>query len=151
MHATLPDHPIPNAELSPPVIADILDRAAALIASDGLNTGDWWPDAHRCTWQPGMACDVAGSIGVASGHRVGAAIDYQVVGVDIYDPVRREHVDGVPHPAFAALMHHLHASEVEQVFRWSDDTPAGQVIERLRTCAAELLAGLPLEVGGPRR
>lgn len=138
MHATLPDHPIPKAELDPPAIADIIDRAALLITTSGLHAGDWWPDSFRQPWQPGMPCDVTGAIGVAAGYRVGAAIDYEVVGVTVYDPVRREHVEGTPHPAFAALMRHLAATEVEQVFRWSDDTPAGQTVERLRACAAEI-------------
>lgn len=143
MQLTLPARPIPEPELTPAAVADALDRAAVLIEQDGLYDGDWWPNAVVLPWEPGTPCDVTGAIGVACGYRAGSDIDYDVVGVSVYDPVHHVHVEQDPHPAFAAVMRHLSATEAEQVFRWSDDARANEVIERLRMCAAELRMRVP--------
>lgn len=113
-------------------IADILDRAADLIAQNGRHVGAYWEFAHRIAWQPTMECCAAGAIGVAMGLRSHADVDWFVV------PAVIDGGDEPPHPAFAALMRHLGFDAINDVFAWSDEHQPGEIARVMRECAKQL-------------
>lgn len=135
----LPTQPLTPAQLDPAGIADALDRAANLIQSNGLATGEYWECQLFATrWTEGRGCDVLGAIGVAVGYRDHWAVDEEIVGVDRYDPQLHAHILGTPHPVLAALITHLGVRLPLDVMNWSDQTSDRVVVEQLRACAAGL-------------
>ncbi len=108
--------------------ADILDRAADIIARDGLCQGEWWTDT-TLAWTPGTPCCAAGAIAVATG-------DTTIVGAFACWVAA--------HPAFLAFANHLgFVDQPGLVIQWSDDpirTPE-RVVRELRACAKNLRAG----------
>ncbi len=110
--------------------ADVLDRAADLIARDGLCQGAWWSETV-VRWTPGTPCCVAGAIAVASGDTT----------------IRDAFACWVAaHPAFLAFAAHLgYTDQPGLVIKWSDDpirTPE-RVVRELRDCAAKLRTPVP--------
>lgn len=135
---------LPTAPLDPDLlddrgIADALDRAAQLIADNGLTTGEYWEcSLFASSWTPGRGCDAIGAIGVATGHRDLTDIDGRIAGVDSYSPTRHAHVPGTVHPALTALMRHLGVDDPLDVMNWSDQATDRAVTQELRACAAAL-------------
>lgn len=122
----------PIAHDAPP--ADILDRAADIIAENGRHIGNYWEFAGDIGWQPTMACCAAGAIGIALGWTGIRDIEEHVVPCVILGS------DQPPHPAFTAVMTHLHLDCVNHVFRWSDEHQAEEIAAVMRECAADLRA-----------
>ena len=61
MAKTMPDTPI-TGDLSPAQVADLIDEAATLIESDGLEVGDYWTGALFQPYEPGMPCCTVGAL-----------------------------------------------------------------------------------------
>ncbi|MBW0131228.1 DUF6197 family protein [Pseudonocardia oceani] len=135
----LPTHPLTPAQLNPSGIADALDRAAHLIHTNGLATGEYWECQLFATrWTEGRGCDALGAIGVAVGYRDHLDIDRAIVGEDVYDPKAHAYATTGPHPVLAALMAHLGVRDPLDVMNWSDKAQDRAVVEALRACAAGL-------------
>lgn len=134
---------LPTAPLNPDLldeyaIADALDRAAHLIQTDGLATGEYWDcSLYGTCWTAGRGCCTVGAIAVAVGHRDLDAVDAQVAGVDSYDPDLGVVVHPV-HPVLAALMAHRDTGDPVDVMNWSDRATEREVLAELRACAATL-------------
>ncbi|MDN5918985.1 MAG: hypothetical protein L0I76_28480, partial [Pseudonocardia sp.] len=74
----------------------------------------------------------AAAIGVAAGYTRAADVEYCVAAID----TDGETAD--PHPAFLALMGWLGVKHPEDVFDWSDRTPAHGIVTGLRACASSI-------------
>lgn len=132
MNPTVLPRPVPDEMLTPDLIAQILDAAAALVAADGKSTGDLWPGAAHEDYLPGFPVCGAAAIGVAAGYTRAADVEYCVAAID----TDGETAD--PHPAFLALMGWLGVKHPEDVFDWSDRTPAHGIVTGLRACASSI-------------
>lgn len=125
--------PAPLAYDSPP--ADILDRAADIIAANGRHQGALWDLAGFVPWAPTMPCCAAAAIGIALGQHTVHNVQNWVIPSGI-----EGQQDQPPHPAFAALMAHLDAPTVQHVFAWSDEHEASEIAAAMRDCAAKIRA-----------
>jgi hypothetical protein len=135
----LPTTPLDPDLLDDRGIADALDRAAQLIADNGLTTGEYWTGSLFATsWTPGRGCCTVGAIGVATGHRDLNDIDGRIAGFEQYSPQRHVYVPGTVHPALLALMAHRGTDDPLDVMNWSDKTTDREVVQELRACAAHL-------------
>ena len=134
-----PDSPIP----------DILTAAADLLRVNGMDAAireipDYWENAHRLPWQPGMALDPTGALAVAMGVTTGRGVIRLLGHVDdtAADPRPAE-----LHPVFRALFQHLGIDPDDELavsrwFAWCDRQLCHQVIATYRACAAAL-RGVP--------
>lgn len=122
---------IPLAYTAPS--ADILDRAAEVIAANGRCIGSYFANGEE-EWWPGMACCVTAAIGIALG--LTDAWDIENAIVPAVAGEMREHEP--PHPAFAALMAHLEFDCINEVFEWSDDHQPHEISAQMRACAQAL-------------
>lgn len=145
---TTPTTVVPSEATTPPdqastavELADLLDQAAALIERDGLHRGDYWPAGIALPYAAGQPVDVVGALAVAAGITDAAEIDEQVIGTYRYNPVRHAAEEGVPHPVITVLRKHLGLPDIEELFAWSDNHGAAEVIVELRVCAAKLRIG----------
>lgn len=104
--------------------ADVLDRAADVIAEHGLCQGAWW--TGWVAWTPGTACCTGGAIAVATGCTTIR---------DAFAAWR------APHPAFVAFAEHLgYKHRQHRLIEWNDapERTAALVVQELRACAANL-------------
>lgn len=137
--------PAPTAEAPdftlPAVQAHFIDLAAAHIERYGLHQGAYWPTTFGDnglqiddSFGPGMPCCAVGAIAVALDVHEPLDVDTKILGHDPFAAAEQ------PHPVLAALMWALCATEVEQVFAWSDSARDDQVVARLRYTADQLRA-----------
>ncbi|MHA6626916.1 DUF6197 family protein [Pseudonocardia sichuanensis] len=139
MYDTLPVRPIPEPDLTPAVLAEIIEQAAHLIARTGLHVGDFWPG--EIEWTPGQPCCTAGALGLASGYRSRRDVNYAFVGIDAYDVATQTYRADDPHPALLAVMRHLRFGAAEELFAWSDVVGRDVVVRTLQGCAAGVRNG----------
>jgi hypothetical protein len=134
-----PPAPIPT-DLTPEWIAAIIDHAADLIETDGLEVGSFWADALFGPYEPGSSCDAAGALAVVCGFRRPADVEDGFIGLGSYDPETGITAPDTPHPAFEAAMAALGFREAEDLHNWSDTAGDHAVVERLREAATKIRA-----------
>lgn len=139
MANTLPDTPI-TGDLSPAQVADLIDQAATLIESDGLEVGDYWTWALVQPYEPGMPCCTVGALAAVSGYRDGMDAEKAFVGVSDYDPETGATEPDHPHLVMATVMKVLGFREAEDLYDWSDNAGNQEVVARLRDAAAQIRA-----------
>jgi hypothetical protein len=140
MATTLPVTPI-TGDLSPAQVADLIDQAATLIETDGLEVGDFWIEAPFQPYEPGMPCCTVGALAAVSGYRDGIDADKSfVVGVGDYDPETGVTEPDHPHIVMATAMKALGFREAEDLYDWSDDAGDREVVAELRYAAAQIRA-----------
>jgi hypothetical protein len=139
MAKMLPDKPI-TGDLSPVQVADLIDLAATLIESDGLEVGDYWTGALFQPYEPGMPCCTVGALAAVSGYRDGIDAEKAFVGVSDYDPETGVAEPDHPHLVMATVMEALGFREAEDLYDWSDDAGDREVVARLRDAAAQIRA-----------
>jgi hypothetical protein len=140
MQTTVPaSAPVAPDFTRPDVQAHYIELAAAHIERYGLHQGAYWPTTFGDnglqiddTFAPQMPCCTVGAIAVALDVHEPVDVDARILGHDYFTG------DVTPHPVLAVLMHALCATEVEQVFAWSDSARDDQVVARLRYIAAQL-------------
>lgn len=130
MSTTLPAHQTSRERLTPIKVAVTLLTAAKLIELHGhYREGDYWPESAHQDWAPGMPLCLTGAIAVALGHR-----NAEAAAADLHGALP------VTHPALAAVMAFLDVNTPEEVFGFSDSTPAAVVTYALHGAAADLRA-----------
>jgi len=134
-----PDTPI-TGDLSPAQVANLIDQAATLIETDGLEVGDYWTRALFQPYEPGMPCCTVGALAAVSGYRDGIDAEKAFVGVSDYDPQTGVTEPDHPHLVMAAVMKALGFREAEDLYDWSDDAGDQEVVARLRYAAAQIRA-----------
>jgi hypothetical protein len=134
-----PDTPI-TGDLSPAQIADLIDQAATLIETDGLQVGDYWTRALFQPYEPGMPCCTAGALAAVSGYRDGIDAEKAFVGVSDYDPETGVTEPDHPHLVMATVMKALGFREAEDLYDWSDNAGDREVVAGLRYAAAQIRA-----------
>jgi hypothetical protein len=139
MAKMLPDKPI-TGDLSPAQVADLIDQAATLIESDGLEVGDYWTGALFQPYEPGMPCCTVGALAAVSGYRDGIDAEKAFVGVSDYDPETGVAEPDHPHLVMTTVMKALGFREAEDLYDWSDDAGDREVVARLRRAAAQIRA-----------
>jgi hypothetical protein len=139
MAKTMSDTPI-TGDLSPAQVADLIDEAATLIESDGLEVGDYWAGALFQPYEPGMPCCTVGALAAVSGYRDGIDAEKAFVGVSDYDPQTGVTEPDHPHLVMTAVMKALGFREAEDLYDWSDDAGDQEVVARLRYAAAKIRA-----------
>ena len=140
MPHTVPSMPADGPDFTRPAVqAHYIEQAADHIERYGLHQGAYWPTTFGDnglqiddTFAPQMPCCTVGAIAVALDVHEPVDVDTKILGHDPYAAAEQ------PHPVLAALMHALCATEVEQVFSWSDSARDDQVVARLRYVAAQL-------------
>ncbi|MFC5236043.1 DUF6197 family protein [Pseudonocardia zijingensis] len=144
MAKALPDTPI-TKDLSPAQVADLIDQAAALIESDGLEVGDYWTWALFQPYEPGIPCCTVGALAAVSGYRDGMDAEKTFVGVSSYNPETGVTEPDRPHLVMATVMKVLEFREAEDLYDWSDNAGNQEVVARLRYAAAQVRAqaGVP--------
>lgn len=112
-------------------VADVLDRAAAVIEFNGLCQGRFWfggDDLTSSAWRPGCACCVSGAVAVARGIRTEKDLST---------------ANTLSDPAIQAFARHLALDDPVDIFRWNDDplrTVPG-VVRSLREAAGRIRCG----------
>jgi hypothetical protein len=139
MATILPDRPI-NGDLSPAQVADLIDQAATLIETDGLEVGDYWTSALFQPYEPGIPCCTAGALAAVSGYRDGIDAEKAFVGVSDYDPDTGVTEPDHPHLVMATAMKALGFREAEDLYNWSDNAGDREVVAELRYAAAQIRA-----------
>ncbi|WP_433559239.1 DUF6197 family protein [Pseudonocardia xinjiangensis] len=134
-----PDTPIIE-DLSPAQVADLIDQAATLIETDGLEVGDYWTRALFQPYEPGMPCCTAGALAAVSGYREGIDAEKSFVGVSDYDPETGVSEPDHPHLVMATAMKALGFREAEDLYDWSDNASDREVVAGLRYAAAQIRA-----------
>lgn len=140
MQQTVPQRPAEMPDFTLPAVqAHYIELAAAHIERYGLHQGGYWPTTFGDnglqiddSFGPGMPCCTVGAIAVVLDVHEPLDVDTKILGHDPYAAAEQ------PHPVLAALMWALCATEVEQVFAWSDSARDAQVVARLRYVAAQL-------------
>jgi hypothetical protein len=135
----IPDRPI-TADLSPAQVADLIDAAATLIETDGLEVGSFWADALFGPYEPGASVCTVGALAVTCGYRTPVDVEDGFVGDGSYDPETGITGPDHPHPVFAAVLAALGFKEAEDLYNWSDSAGDREVVAELRYVAAELRA-----------
>lgn len=135
-----PDRPIP-ADLTPDQVADLIDQAATLIETDGLEIGGYWPDSLLRPYEPGMSCCAAGALAAVSGYTDVTDVEKGFVGIGELVLDTGDTEPDHPHPVFAAAMPALGFRQVEDLYNWSDNAGDVEVVEALREAAAKIRAG----------
>jgi hypothetical protein len=139
MATTLPVTPIPE-DLAPAQVADLIDKAATLIETDGLEVGDYWTSALFQPYEPGMACCTVGALAAVSGYRDGIDAEKAFVGVSDYAPGIGVTEPDHPHLVMATVMKALGFREAEDLYDWSDNASDREVVAELRYAAAQIRA-----------
>jgi hypothetical protein len=139
METILPDPPF-IGDLSPAQVADLIDQAATLIETDGLEVGDYWTRALFQPYKPGMPCCTVGALAAVSGYRDGIAAEKAFVGVGDYDPETGVAEPDHPHLVMATVMKALGFREAEDLYDWSDNAGDREVVAALRYAAAQIRA-----------
>lgn len=139
MATILPDTPI-TGDLSPAKVADLIDQAATLIESDGLEVGDYWTRALFQPYVPGTPCCTVGALAAVSGYRDGIDAEKAFVGVSDYDPETGVTEPDHPHLVMATAMTALGFREAEDLYDWSDTAGDHAVVAALRYAAAQIRA-----------
>ena len=139
MATILPDTSI-TGDLSPAQVADLIDQAATLIETDGLEVGDFWPRALIQPYEPGMPCCTVGALAAVSGYRDGIDAEKAFVGVSDYDPETGVTEPDHPHLVMATAMKALGFREAEDLYDWSDNAGDREVVAELRHAAAQIRA-----------
>ncbi|WP_433296519.1 DUF6197 family protein [Pseudonocardia sp. CA-142604] len=134
-----PDTPI-IGDLSPAQVADLIDQAATLIETDGLEVGDYWTKALFQPYEPGMPCCTVGALAAVSGYRDGIDAEKAFVGVGDYDPATGVTEPDSPHLVMVAAMKALGFREAEDLYDWSDNAGDREVVAELRNAAAQIRA-----------
>lgn len=135
----LPDTPI-TSDLSPAQVADLIDQAATLIETDGLEVGGYWADALFRPYEAGMSCCTAGALAAVSGYHDVTDVEEAFVGIGSYDPDTGDTSPDCPHPVFEAAMAELGFKRVEDLYDWSDSAGDAEVVATLRDVAAKIRA-----------
>jgi hypothetical protein len=139
MATILPDTSI-TGDLSPAQVADLIDQAATLIETDGLEVGDFWPRALFQPYEPGMPCCTVGALAAVSGYRYGIDAEKAFVGASEYDPETDATEPDHPHLVMATAMKALGFREAEDLYDWSDNAGDREVVAELRYAAAQIRA-----------
>jgi hypothetical protein len=139
MATILSDTPI-SGDLSPAQVADLIDEAATLIETDGLEVGDYWTRALFQPYEPGMPCCTVGALAVVSGYRDGIGAEKAFVGVGDYDPEIGVIEPDQPHLVMSTAMKALGFREAEDLYDWSDNADDREVVAELRFAAAQIRA-----------
>jgi hypothetical protein len=139
MATTLSDTLI-TGDLSPAQVADLIDQAATLIETDGLEVGDYWTKALFQPYEPGLPCCTVGALAAVSGYRDGIAAEKAFVGVGDYDPEIGVAEPDHPHLVMATVMKALGFREAEDLYDWSDKAGGREVVAALRYAAAQIRA-----------
>jgi hypothetical protein len=134
-----PDKPI-TGDLSPAQVADLIDQAATLIETDGLEVGDYWARALFQPYEPGMPCCTVGALAAVSGYRDGIDAEKAFVGIGDYDPETGVTEPDHPHLVMATAMKALGFREAEDLYDWSDNAGDREVVAELRYAAAQIRA-----------
>jgi hypothetical protein len=137
MATKVSDTPI-SGDLSPAQVADLIDQAATLIETDGLEVGDYWTRALFQPYEPGTPCCTVGALAVVSGYRDGIGAEKAFVGVSDYDPKTGVTEPDHPHLVIATAMKALGFREAEDVYEWSDHAGDREVVAELRFAAAQI-------------
>jgi hypothetical protein len=127
-------------DLSPEQVADLIDQAATLIETDGLEVGDYWTGALFQPYAPGMPCCTVGALAAVSGYRDGTDAERAFVGVSDYDPRNGVTEPDHPHLVMATLMKALGFRVAEDIYDWSDNAGDREVVAELRYAAAQIRA-----------
>jgi hypothetical protein len=136
----IPPHTPITADLSPAQVADLIDQAATLIETDGLEVGDYWKKALFQPYEPGTPCCTAGALAAVSGYRDGIDAEKAFVGVGDYDPETGATEPDQPHLVMATVMKALGFREAEDLYDWSDNAGDRVVVAELRDAAAKIRA-----------
>jgi hypothetical protein len=134
-----PDMPI-TGDLSPAQVANLIDQAATLIETDGLEVGDYWTRALFQPYEPGMPCCTVGALAAVSGYRDGIDAEKAFVGIGDYDPDTGVSEPDQPHLVMATAMKVLGFREAEDLYNWSDTAGDREVVAELRYAAAQIRA-----------
>jgi hypothetical protein len=137
----IPDRPIP-ADLSPAQVADLIDAAATLIDTDGLEIGGYWTEAVLRDYEPGDSVCTLGALAVTCGYRSPVDVEDGFAGLPRYDVDERDFVDGTPHTVWTAALAALGFQRVEDLYDWSDKAGDREVVDALREAAAKIRAGV---------
>lgn len=129
-----------SGDLSPEQVADLIDRAATIIETDGLEVGDFWAGAVFRPYEPGLPCCTVGALAAVAGYRDGVEAEKAFVGVSDYDPETGAAEPDRPHPVMATVMRALGFREAEDLYEWSDNAGDEEVVARLRSAAAAIRA-----------
>ena len=130
--------------IPPEQIARIHLVAADLVDTNGLHATDWWDDAPKQPWRPGLRLCAAAAVGVATGRRTFTEMTGDVVHhVDRWDDDGDPEEIQVVHDAVRVLIEFLRMRDADELFEWSgaaaEDGQDWIVSRALRLCAAELL------------
>lgn len=127
-------------------LADIVDQAADLIDTVGLHQGGLWPTrtgTRLDPYRPGQPCCVAGALGVALGVTDPAAIEADLLGLDlVYDHLAGKQVRLGEHPVMHVLIAELDLHSCEDLFVWSDSSTHLEVVTELRSAADRIRANV---------
>jgi hypothetical protein len=127
-------------DLSLGQVADLIDQAAMLIETDGLEVGDYWTRAPFQPYEPGMACCTVGALAAVSGYCDGVDAEKAFVGVGEYNPEAGVTEPDHPHLVMATVMKALGFREAEDLYDWSDNAGDRAVVAALRYTAAQIRA-----------
>jgi hypothetical protein len=139
-----PPAPI-TTDLTPDQIADLIDQAAQLIETDGLEIGDLWTaDTGRWDYEPGDSCCTAGALAVVCGYRRADQVEEAFTATSSVGAVDEDGQECLwePHPVFAAVMAEFGFAEVEDLYDWSDKAGDREVVGALREAAANIRAAV---------
>jgi hypothetical protein len=134
---TIPPATPITEDLPPERIADLIDQAAQLIETDGLEVGDLWPGALFGPYEPGSSCCTAGALAVVCGYRRAEQVEEAFTATS---PIDDGEVPWNPHPVFSAVMAELGFTKPEDLYDWSDSAGAREVVKELRIAAAKIRA-----------
>jgi hypothetical protein len=135
----LPEAPI-SGDLSPERIADLVNQAATLIETDGLEVGGYWTEALLRPYEPGDRCCTVGALSVVCGYRQPGTVEDDFLGLSTFNVETRSFTAGSPHPVFTAAAAALGFRRVEDLYDWSDKAGDAEVVEALREAAAKIRA-----------
>jgi hypothetical protein len=140
---TIPaDRPI-TEDLTPNQIADLIDAAAQLIETDGLEVGDLWSAAtDRWDYEPGDSCCTAGALAVVCGYRRADQVEEAFTATSCVDACDEDgqELPWEPHPVFAAVLDKLGFDTPEDLYNWSDSAGDSRVVAALREAATKIRA-----------